>query len=833
MGPLDRLVKKVKPAGRSVEKRGKVGSGGAREGSGVSTDDAVMELLKLAADDSPDGLFITSWDGVGVFANDQFRTLFNIPRQGSKGAVDRILSGIENSLDIKGKSTKTLEGLRKTGREGHVGAGELIVRGKDAKPHWRRLSVTPFGLASGAHRYCLWRGQDITDEKRQQTAKQSADMRRVDLLERMPAGFFSVDSKGRIIYANQQLADWLGVARQDLRGRNFSDFVVSAAATDTEGAPLRSGEAADHGEVVLRSQDGFEFTASLVQSTRRTSDGDFFYSRSLVVRGVTADCPELQDENDPLGPARRFRSLFDDAPVGIVLLDVRGNVLDCNHAFQSLSRAHREKMVGRPFAERLAPENRDQVNQLLSKVVMGVSRTARMDISIPLRAEKTVMAALFAGRMEDGAGEVTGLILHFIDTTEYKSLKLQVSQSQKMQALGQLSGGVAHDFNNLLTAMIGFTDLLLERHGPGDPSFNDLQQVRQNANRATNLVRQLLAFSRKQNLEPETLDIRDCLGDLANLLRRLLGEKVKLRIEHARDVGLIRADRGQFDQVIINLAVNARDAMPDGGPLVIKTSNKDVTTALNEGGEVIQPGRYVLIEVIDRGAGIPKDVLARIFEPFFSTKEVGQGTGLGLSTAYGIIHQSGGFVSVESESGEGTTFRVYLPKLAEFETARRGTREGGDVQEELELPMFEVDLTGEETILLVEDEDAVRMFGARALRNKGYKVLEAGDGEMALDQIGSGGKGIDLIVSDVIMPGMDGHSLAKKARELMPGVPIILMSGYAEDAFQDKIDQDESIHFLPKPFTLKTLAGKVKAVLGEAGEEPGAASAGEPPPGGR
>ena len=400
-----------------------------------------------------------------------------------------------------------------------------------------------------------------------------------------------------------------------------------------------------------------------------------------------------------------------------------------------------------------------------------------------------------------------------------------------MQAVGQLAGGVAHDFNNLLTAMIGFTDLLLERHGPGDPSFNDLQQIKQNAHRATNLVRQLLAFSRKQNLEPDLLDPEDALNDLSNLLRRLLGETVKLKLEHERGAGRILADRGQFDQVIINLAVNARDAMAEGGPLVIRTFRRDLERPMQQSGEVIPVGSYLVIEVEDKGTGIPKDVLDRIFEPFFSTKEVGQGTGLGLSTVYGIIHQSGGYVTVESHIGRGTTFRLLFPRADEDARARRaaaaltdetapsatpktkGNGTGTGTDKEPELPLFEADLTGSETILLVEDEDAVRMFGARALRNKGYKVLEAQNGEVALDVVNGTAPKIDLIISDVVMPGMDGYTLVRQLREQMPQVKVILMSGYAEDAFQDQIDKDETLHFLPKPFTLKTLVGKVKEII--------------------
>ena len=320
-------------------------------------------------------------------------------------------------------------------------------------------------------------------------------------------------------------------------------------------------------------------------------------------------------------------------------------------------------------------------------------------------------------------------MLHFIDVTEQKNLEVQFAQSQKMQAVGQLAGGVAHDFNNLLTAMIGFCDLLLMRFRPGDPSFADIMQIKQNANRAANLVRQLLAFSRQQTLQPRILDITDVLVELSHLLRRLIGENIELKVVHGRDLGLVKVDQGQIEQVIINLAVNARDAMPGGGTLTIRTANATQTSALRRGHEIMPAGNYVLIEVADTGIGIPKENLARIFEPFFSTKEVGSGTGLGLSTVYGIVKQTGGFIFVDSAPGRGAVFQIYLPRHQAVRSAPARTRP--EAARTAGCP----DLTGVGTVMLVEDEDPVRIFGARALRNKGYKVIEAKSGESALEMI--------------------------------------------------------------------------------------------------
>jgi two-component system, cell cycle sensor histidine kinase and response regulator CckA len=314
-----------------------------------------------------------------------------------------------------------------------------------------------------------------------------------------------------------------------------------------------------------------------------------------------------------------------------------------------------------------------------------------------------------------------------------------------MQAVGQLAGGVAHDFNNLLTAMIGFCDLLLLRFEPGDPSFADIMQIQQNANRAANLVRQLLAFSRQQTLQPRVLNITDVLVDLSHLLRRLIGENIELKVVHGRDLGVVKVDQGQLEQVIINLAVNARDAMPAGGTLTIRTANLRSTQDQRRGHEVIPAGDYVLIGVEDTGVGIPADNLARIFDPFFSTKELGSGTGLGLSTVYGIVKQTGGFVFVDSNPGRGAVFEIYLPRCEPMDASISASLDGSE-------PSTSKDLTGYGTVLLVEDEDPVRKFGARALRNKGYKVIEAESGEAALELIRNAAEKIDLLITDVVMP---------------------------------------------------------------------------------
>ena len=495
------------------------------------------------------------------------------------------------------------------------------------------------------------------------------------------------------------------------------------------------------------------------------------------------------------------------SPLAVARLDMRGMVLECN---ASLSELVGQKMpdAGWKFLEIVSEESRVDVTSLIARISAGQA-VDRKPLEITLATSGAVTALLYLSLI---GAEAPQIIAQLIDTSEQKSLEQRFVHSQKMQAVGQLAGGIAHDFNNLLTAMIGFCDLLLMRHPAGDQSFADIIQVKQNANRAANLVRQLLAFSRRQTLQPKMLDITDVLAELSNLVRRLIGENIELKMVHGRDLGMVKADQGQLEQVFINLAVNARDAMKGGGRLTIQTKHvtvdgknpieRDLIPPVED--EAIVDGDYVLVEMIDTGTGIPRDLLQKIFEPFFSTKEVGSGTGLGLATVYGIIKQTGGYVYVSSKEGSGTRFSLYFKRYK---------------QEEMQ-PVAVVpeqaandDLTGKGTVLLVEDETPVRTFAARALRNKGYSVLEADCGETAIEMMEKQGKEVDVIVTDVIMPGINGPTMIETLAPKFPQVKVIFISGYAEDVFVQSYGSEREFNFLAKPFTLKQLASKVKEVI--------------------
>jgi len=384
-----------------------------------------------------------------------------------------------------------------------------------------------------------------------------------------------------------------------------------------------------------------------------------------------------------------------------------------------------------------------------------------------------------------------------------------------MDMVGQLAGGIAHDFNNVLSDIMMANDFLLNAHKPTDPSFQDIMQIKQNATRAATLVRQLLAFSRRQTLRPQVLDLGDALSDLTMLLRRLIGEKVKLDLVHGRDLWPVKVDVSQFEQVVVNLAVNARDAMPDGGKLTVRTANVTVDDAAQLSYKGLPAADYVRIDISDTGTGIPADIVDKIFEPFFSTKEVGKGTGLGLSTVYGIVKQTGGFVYVDSTPGEGTTFRIFLPRhRAELETQPEAQATNGAAKEAgAEPPKPQADLTGQGTILLVEDEDGLRSLNARGLRSRGYSVIEAANGIEAMEALDEKDGAVDLVVSDVVMPEMDGPTLLREMRKRNPNLKIIFVSGYAEEAFDKSLPENEQFAFLPKPFALSALVEKVKETM--------------------
>ena len=488
---------------------------------------------------------------------------------------------------------------------------------------------------------------------------------------------------------------------------------------------------------------------------------------------------------------------FEELPVALMKFSPSGALIAANRAARDLvvldagsgAMAHELfEGLGRPVGEWLS----DVVEERLpggSEVLRAHGADAEAFLQITLRRI-----------VELGRPAVLAVLQ---DATKLKTLEAQFVQSQKMQAIGQLAGGVAHDFNNLLTAISGHCDLLLLRHGRDDTDYADLVQISQNANRAAALVSQLLAFSRKQTLKPARVSLQDVLSDLMHLLTRLVGEKVRLRLAHAPDLGTIRADKRQLEQVIMNLVVNARDAMPGGGTIRVETEALTLTEDLHRNRARVPAGDYAVIRVMDAGVGIPEDKLEKIFEPFFTTKRPGEGTGLGLSTVYGIVKQSGGFIFVDSVVDEGTQFSLYFP-INETAEVERTTF--------VAAPRL-TPRQGQGTVLLVEDEAPVRAFASRALRLRGYTVIEADCAEEALRALEDPDVDVDVFVTDVVMPGMDGPSWVKEALIARPNVKVVFVSGYAEDVLSEEQARIPNSVFLPKPFSLNELAITVQGAL--------------------
>ena len=667
----------------------------------------------------------------------------------------------------------------------------------------------------------IWRLEDVSERYELERVIRTEQEKLIEFVENAPIGFYSVDREGCFRYVNSTFAEWLGkteaeLVNGDVRLRDLlPDRLVK---TCDPYSPLPGEDGDGVGETVFAGRDGEMFDAYVTQTVVVNESNGDLRTRTLVrhLSGERhfAEAVRVSQE--------RFQRFFFDAPVGIVLLDADACITECNQAFATTTGLEGERAEGLSFVDVVLEEDRDKFSRWVSSAYEADESPT--PIEIRLDAGKAVTVSLYAGHAENApdTGDVNlaeplsvGLIVHVFDLSEQKRIEAQFFQSQKMELVGQLAGGIAHYFNNLLTAMIGFCDLLLLRHTPRDQSFADIQQIKQNANRAANLVRQLLAFSRQQTLQPKVLDMTDVLSETSYLLRRLIDADIELKFYHGRDLWLMKADQGQFEQVVINLAVNARDAMDGGGALTIRTSNVYAGDPRLRDYEGIPDADYVLLEMQDSGTGIPGDVIEKIFEPFFTTKEVGAGTGLGLSTVYGIVKQTGGYVFADNVEDEGAKFSVYLPRFQEDEA-----------DEEVAAPAEEEevrrDLTGVGTVMLVEDEDAVRLFGARALRNKGYSVVEAKDGEGALEVLNGvvdgmattvDGEKIDLLITDVVMPGVDGPTLVREVRQRYPELKVIFISGYTEDTFRDKLGAGEEVEFLSKPFTLQQLAGKVKEVL--------------------
>lgn len=751
--------------------------------------DRSRKILTEVLEKSAEARIIIGPHGETIYSNARFHKLVHDEDAST-------LASFTALFESPAKAQKTLDELSHRAAPAGSATAEMptMVKGH---PAWFQVTCQHIiGWPGHVH----WRFDDITPRYQLEAAIREEREKLRDFTDNAPVGFFSVDSDGVFRFANDTLLRWLGQDARQLIGHvKLHDILLTPPEQGRAYDCFEGGGDHQHGELILKGAGGRNFKAAITHSITHDDTG------AAISRSIVHDLTSEQAMRQRLAESEdRSQRLYDEAPVGIAMLTAEGKITGANQMLAGMLALPAASINGKPLQNFVPGENKPRAESWVRQL-MADGRPENF-IEIPMKGSGTDLSVqIFARRLSADGGHV----LHFIDITDRKNLERQFTQSQKMQAVGQLAGGIAHDFNNLLTAMIGFCDLLLLRHKPGDPSFSDIMQIKQNANRAANLVRQLLAFSRQQTLQPRVLDMTDVVSELSHLIRRLIGVNIDLELTHDSDVGLIRADQGQMEQVMINLVVNARDAMPGGGKLTVRTQslhNHQGISLAND--EILPPGEWVKMEVEDTGTGIAPDVLPRIFEPFFSTKEVGAGTGLGLATVHGIVHQTGGFIDVRSQLGRGTTFIVYLPRHKDNGEAVSSAASGVSDDK-----AAATDLTGSATILLVEDEDAVRTFSARALSNKGYRVMDAPGGNEALKLLEEKKVEPEILITDVMMPEMDGTTLAKQVREKYPQIKIIFISGYAEDKFKEHLG--DAVWFLPKPFTLKQLAIKVKEVLGE------------------
>ncbi|MBR1146844.1 cell cycle histidine kinase CckA [Bradyrhizobium sp. AUGA SZCCT0431] len=768
-----------------------------------STDDPVMGRI---ADHAYDGLAVTDSRGHVVYSNAAYLALTGAATAQEVRPIERVFIG---NPDV----SEAVFRLLKAAREGKRQQEEVRIAGTDgAHGRWLRMRVRPLGASKREAKYSVWSIADITRDRERQEDVFKELQHAIEYLDHAPCGFFSVSPGGEVVYVNATLAGWLDhdLAEIGSGGLKLTDIVSG------DGASLLTSIVAVPGEVKtevldidLRMRSGRTMPVRLYHKLAFGADGVPGASRTLVISRAR------DEHSDPERAAEvRFMRFFDHTPMAIATVDRAGAVVRANARFAKLAQSlSADGAANKSIFRSVNARDRSLLIAAINQAAEGQGDIAPVEAMLDGAKER--WAQYFVTAVEEDERETEAAIVYMLETTERRTLENQINQSQKMDMVGQLAGGIAHDFNNVLSAIMMANDFLLNAHKPTDPSFQDIMQIKQNATRAATLVRQLLAFSRRQTLRPQVLDLGDALSDLTMLLRRLIGEKVKLDLVHGRDLWPVKVDVSQFEQVIVNLAVNARDAMADGGKLTVKTSNVTMDEAALLSYKGMPAADYVRIDVADTGTGIPAEIVDKIFEPFFSTKEVGKGTGLGLSTVYGIVKQTGGFVYVDSKAGEGTTFRIFLPRhRPELEAAPEPQVTNGAAKEAVaEPPKPQADLTGQGTILLVEDEDGLRSLNARGLRSRGYSVIEAANGIEAMEALEEKNGAVDLVVSDVVMPEMDGPTLLKEMRQRNPNLKIIFVSGYAEEAFDKSLPENEQFAFLAKPFALSALVAKVKETM--------------------
>ncbi len=645
---------------------------------------------------------------------------------------------------------------------------------------------------------------DITERKRAEEALQESEKRYRTLAEAAPDMIFIVDGEGYVKYVNSFAAKQFRNRPEEIIGKNMEDLFPSDISYRQRQHLQKVFESGK--PIYLENKTTFldrELWLSTWLAPLLNEVGEVY-----SVLGISRDITKHKQAEEALRKSEEvFRELYDNAPVGYFEYDEQGRITNVNHTELEMLGFNLEEMIGQPVWKFTVEEDIAR-NLILAKLAGTVPSSRNLERTYR-RKDGTTFPALVQDRLLlDAEGKILGIRATIQDITEQKraeeekaALQEQLRQSQKIEAIGRLAGGIAHDFNNLLTVIKGYSQLSLVETKEDNPLKENLEEIEKGAEKAADLTRQLLAFSRRQILEMKVLDLNTILSNLDKMLRRVIGEDIELMTIPAEDLGRVKTDPGWIEQVIMNLAVNARDAMPDGGRLTIETANVELDEAYARAHIAVKPGRYVMLSVSDTGMGMTPEVRRQVFEPFFTTKERGKGTGLGLSTVYGIVKQSGGNIWVYSEPGQGTTFKIYLPMVDE----PLGELKERVVQEELP--------QGKETVLVVEDEEAVRQLAVRILKRQGYAVLDTADGEAALVICEKQREPLHLILTDVVMPGMSGRQLAERCWQIRQDFKVLYMSGYTDNAIVQHGVLEEDMNYIQKPFTVDDLARKVREVL--------------------
>ena len=744
--------------------------------------DFALEALRAA----PEALLVTGRRGEPVFANHAYQALVKATGQASQSTR---LTPFERLAGAHPGLSAICFRLTRAARLGQP-VSESLPAFEGASGMFA-LDVHILPLSSGQALWRIVERQPRAGGDLETGLSQSG----LSLLDDAPAGFFSVDRKGRVSYMNNTLRQWLGLGDEP-QNITLKHFVPGEARRLLN----RNVKGAVSTAVRLKTRDGIECPAMIsITWPSRPRDA---HGRAVVLGTAKGQAPAgVARTREPVAAraGRALDEMFMAAPFGVARLDMADPgmaiIEDVNPALLEMTNGHARP--GTPFLSLFAESEAQGPGPLSALEEEG---SGPFELALAGTGDKTVN--LYIAR--DQAGRA---IVYLIDMSAWKDLQTRLFQAQKVQVIGQLVAGVAHDLNNVLTIIGGVCDDLLSRHTIGDPSYPDLQKINENVARASALVENLLAYSRQKTVRAVPLDLTAVLSEFTYMLKRILHDNIELDVTHGRDLPTVRMDKGQLEMAVMNLATNARDAMLEkgGGHLSIRTSRQDELPAHVRGeAEAVPDGAWALIEVIDDGPGMSADVLAKIFEPFFTTKDLGKGTGLGLANVQGIIQQSGGFLYPQSAPGQGTTFQIWLPQC--LDPVVSAPPKAGRKPK---------DMSGQGCILFVEDEDGLREIAVKTLKNRGYEVLDAADGEEALQIARENAGRIDLMVSDVVMPGMDGPDMLEQARDYLSETRIVFTSGFAEGDFSKVLSADTQISFLPKPYKLKQLAELVKAEIGE------------------